>query len=107
MFERKKKLDEYYIGRARCQAESATGAGFALSRCNILRTSPKKLYKTLNDRGTLYKARAFAKNARSAGRPLSCAWDMGQRSFLKIHRPHQFSMLDSVESLRHHGSRKF
>jgi len=67
VFERKKKLDEYYIGRARCQAESATGAGFALSRCNILRTSPKKPYKTLNDRGTLYKARPSQRTREAQG----------------------------------------
>lgn len=39
MFERKEKLDEYYNGRARCQGESWTGAGFALSSCKTLRTN--------------------------------------------------------------------
>jgi hypothetical protein len=29
---------------------------------------------------------------------------MSQRTFLKIHRPDQFFLLDSVESLRHHGN---
>jgi hypothetical protein len=42
MFKRQKKLDEYYTGRARCQAESASGAGFGASSCKTPRTGPEK-----------------------------------------------------------------
>jgi hypothetical protein len=42
VFERKKKLDEYYIGLARCQAESATGAGFAVVEMQHSAHEPEK-----------------------------------------------------------------
>ena len=42
MFKRQKKLDEYYTGRARCQAESASGAGFGASSCKTPRPGREK-----------------------------------------------------------------
>ena len=42
MFKRQKKLDEYYTGGARCQAESVSGAGFGASSCKTPRTGREK-----------------------------------------------------------------